>query len=82
MIDSVGLEDFSSSDSIPSSLDDLIPQAFKPESEEEKEDERDEDEFEGFNFDLDSIADDTDSEKNNDDDDDDITSLFDSMFDE
>ena len=82
LIDSVGLEDFSSSDSIPSSLDDLIPQAFKPESEEEKDDEQDEVEFEDFNFDLDSIADDTDSEKNNDDDDDDITSLFDSMFDE
>ncbi len=83
LIDSVGLEDFSASDSIPSSLDDLIPQAFKSEPEEKEEDAEaeDEDEFEGFSFDLDSLADDADSEKN-DNDDDDITSLFDSMFDE
>lgn len=79
LIDDVTFDGAESMDSIPASLDDLVPSA--PVSEEPVSEAKNEDEFfGGFNIDLDSIDDiniDEDS-----DDDDDITSLFDSMFDE
>lgn len=65
-------------ESIPSSLDDLIPSipVAVYEAEEQQEEE---DEFDGFKVDLDAI-DGMGSQVDLDDDDDDITSLFDSMF--
>lgn len=82
MIEDVDFDGIQQPDSIPSSLDDLIPSVsdITEESDEEisidlDEITDDEEEFEGFQIDLDSIADDE-SE------DDDITSLFDSLFDD
>lgn len=87
MIEDVEFEDISEPDSIPASLDDLIPSVpVEPEIEDIAEneiqididdiaeDDENDDEFSGFQIDLDSIADEED--------DDDITSLFDSLFDE
>ncbi len=76
-IDEIEFTDISSNDSIPASLDDLIPSV--PVSE-DVENSVEEDEFEGFKIDLDSI----DGMGSNDaaDDEDDIASLFDSLFDE
>lgn len=62
--------------SIPSSLDDLIPEIESVETEAEEEEE----EFEGFKVDLDSIE--GMGALDEIEDDDDITSLFDSMFDD
>ena len=90
LIEDVEFDGVAEPDSIPASLDDLVPDAafdaaeedeiftpaFADEIEEEiQQDESDDDEFEGFQIDLDSISDDND-------DDDDITSLFDSLFDD
>lgn len=85
LIDDVEFEDIPETDSIPSSLDDLIPdvsfiqdktdaeEAAADSFEEELQfDDAEDEEFEGFKIDLDTIADDED--------DDDITSLFDSLF--
>ncbi len=89
LIDDMDFEEIPEVDSIPASLDDIVP--FAPviatedevESEEEAEDiqvvidddDDDDDEFTGFQVDIDSIAED-------DGDDEDITSLFDSLFDD
>ncbi len=79
-IDDVDFDDITSIDSIPSSLDDIVPQIPAIEetvAPEVADDEFDEEEaFEGFKIDLDSIGIDDESS------DDDITSLFDSMFDD
>ncbi len=90
LIDDMDFEDIPEVDSIPASLDDLIPSDsfVTADAEEEIEDEEDEEEiqlvvdddddeeeeFSGFQIDIDSIADDSDDE--------DITSLFDSLFDD
>lgn len=72
-------------ESIPSSLDDLIPQfpvtAEEETVEEVAEEDDDDDEFEGFKVDLDSIEG-MDNSSDSADDDDDIASLFDTMFDD
>ena len=65
-------------ESIPSSLDDLIP-SISVAAEEAEEQQEEEEEFGGFKVDLDAI-DGMGSQVDLDDDDDDITSLFDSMF--
>ena len=78
-IEDIELEDVSD-DSIPASLDDLIPSApVVIDEPAEEEVEAEDDEFDGFKIDLDSIDG---LGSDNDDDDDDITSLFDSLFDE
>lgn len=90
LIDDMDFEEIPEVDSIPASLDDLIPSdsfsfaeddaETEIEEDEEEiqlvvEDEDDDDEeFSGFQIDIDSIADDGDDE--------DITSLFDSLFDD
>ncbi len=73
-IDELIFDDFSTPDSIPSSLDDLLPST--PAAEESIVDAIDDedDDFEGFKIDLDSIGMDDDNS------DEDITSLFDSIF--
>ncbi|MBQ2848782.1 MAG: DivIVA domain-containing protein [Clostridia bacterium] len=89
MIEDMGFEDIPEVDSIPASLDDLIPsvpvaedaadeeeEEIQIELEADEDEEDDDDEFDGFKIDLDEITDD------NDDEDDDITSLFDSLFDD
>ncbi len=79
-IDEIDFDDAS----IPSSLDDLIPEIPSAEAEiiveEENVEEEEEEEFAGFKVNLDSIE--GMGALDNLDDDDDITSLFDSMFDE
>ena len=84
-IDDISFENIASPESIPASLDDLIPSApvaeevpVENEAADEAEVDLDEDVFEGFKIDLDSIG----LDDNGEDDSDDITSLFDSMFDE
>ncbi len=64
-------------DSIPASLDDLVPSepVFDMEDEAEEKEEDDDEEFEGFQINLDAITDEND-------DDEDITSLFNSLFDD
>lgn len=74
LIDDISFENIVSPDSIPASLDDLIPDVQVEEKSDEAEEESDDDAFDGFKIDLDSIG--------FDESDDDITSLFDSMFDE
>ena len=85
--------DITSPDSIPASIDDLIPAINVDTDDSETElsgsnvsddtfalDDDEDDEFEGFKIDLDTIGEDDDDE--DEDDEDDITSLFDSMFDD
>ena len=92
LIDDMSFEDIVAPDSIPASIDDIVPEApavveaaeeniFVADKDETVEEDNgdDDDFFDGFKIDLDSI---TDDDNGDGDDDDDISSLFDSMFDD